>query len=275
MSDLNVLTEIRDGVALITLDRPPVNSLSQPMRQALWDALEAADANAAVRSIVLTGAIRGFCAGGELSELRSGMQQAKPGISNHLLPRIEACTKPVIAAIHGFAIGGGMEMALACHYRVAQRDARIALPEMKHQVIPPSGSQRMPRAIGVEQTLDLIVSGETWPASRFAGTSLFDVLCDADVVGTALEFAAKLPEVKSLQGLLLRNRPWPESRDVALAALAGYREKLAARPEATPAMHHCVTAVEFAVLADDFESGLRSSKQLHDQLAQARAITPW
>src|SRR6185295_3160471 len=86
-------------VALLTLNHAPVNSLAQPVRQALWDALVAADADAAVSAIVLAGAGRGFCAGGELGEMRTPLQQAWPGISSHLLPRIEACAKPVIAAL--------------------------------------------------------------------------------------------------------------------------------------------------------------------------------
>jgi enoyl-CoA hydratase/carnithine racemase len=143
-------------VAVLTIDHPPVNSLSQPMRYALWTALEEADADDGVHSIVLTGAGRGFCAGGDLGELRSPRQQAWPGISNHLLPRIEACAKPVIAALHGFAIGGGLEQALACHHRL-HNAPRIALPEMKHGVVPPSGLQCLPRAAGVDRALALIV----------------------------------------------------------------------------------------------------------------------
>lgn len=119
--------------AVITLDHAPVNCLSQPMRYALWTAIEVADADQAVQGIVITGAGRGFCGGGDLGESRP-RQQDWPGISNHLLPRIEAGQKPVLAAMHGFAVGGGLELelALACHYRVAQRDTRLALPERAH-----------------------------------------------------------------------------------------------------------------------------------------------
>ena len=89
-------------------------------------------------------------------------------ISSDLLPRIEACAKPVVAAMHGFAIGGGLELALACHYRIADRGTRIALPEIRHGVLPPSGSQRMPRAIGVARALALIVGGGTVAAETVA-----------------------------------------------------------------------------------------------------------
>src|SRR2546427_7275302 len=173
----DIRTEHFGSVAVLTLDHPPVNSLSHPVRLALWAALEAADADDGVQAIVLAGAGKGFCGGGDLSEMRSPLQQAWPGISNHLLPRIEACRKPVIAAMHGFAVGGGLELALACHHRVAKRDTQLALPEMKHGVVPPSGSQRLPRAIGVDRALALIVLGGQWSAEAFADTALIDRLC--------------------------------------------------------------------------------------------------
>ena len=272
MSDVSagrVRTERQGVVALLTLDHAPVNSLSQPMRRALWDALVQADADAAIRAIVLAGAGRGFCAGGELGELRTPVQQAWPGISNHLLPRIEACTKPVIAALHGFAIGGGLELALACHYRVAQRGTRIALPEKKHGVLPPSGSQRMPRAVGVQRSLELIISGETVPVETFADTALIDCWCDSEVVATALEFAAALAPAASPAHALLRHRPMP-THD-APSTLAAWRERLAGMPDASVAMRRCVDAVEWSVCAPDFDAGLAAAKRLHDELAHR----PW
>ena len=258
--------ERRGSVALLTLDHAPVNSLAQPVRLALWDGLVAADADAAVHAIVLAGAGRGFCAGGDLAEMRTPLQQTWPGISNHLLPRIEACAKPVIAALHGFAIGGGLELALACHHRVAQRGTRIALPEMKHGVLPPSGSQRMPRAVGVQRTLELIISGETVPAETFADTALIDRWCDAQVVATALEFAATLVPTASPAPSLLRHRATPTHDAPAL--IASWRARLAARAETSLALQRCIDAVECAVTAPDFDAGLIAAKRLHDDLAQ-------
>ncbi len=268
MNSRFVDTERHGPVALLTLNHAPVNSLAQPVRQALWDALVAADADATVSAIVLAGAGRGFCAGGDLAEMRSPLQQAWPGISNHLLPRIETCAKPVIAALHGFAIGGGLELALACHHRVAQRGTRIALPEMKHGVLPPSGSQRMPRAIGVPRTLELVISGETVQLETFADTALIDRWCDADVVATALEFAAALESPCFPAHALLRHRPMPTPTQDAHALFAAWRARLAVLPEASLAMRCCIDAVECSMMAPDFEAGLIAAKRLHDELAQ-------
>ena len=261
---------LRHGpVAVLTLEHPPVNALSQPMRYALWTALEAADADEGVMSIVLAGAGRGFCGGGDLGELRSPLQQAWPGISNHLLARIEACRKPVIAALHGYAVGGGLELALACHYRVAQCDTRLALPEIRHGVIPPSGSQRMPRAIGVDRSLEMILFAQYERAEAFAGTALLDRLCDDDVAAAAVHFALQLDPALEPARTLLRHRPLasPDSE----ASVAVWRERLRAMPRASALMRCCVDAVEYAVRAQSFDGGLAAAKRLHDQLAAALA----
>ena len=264
-----VLTQRHGPVAVLTMAHPPVNSLSQPMRYALWTALEEADADEGVTAIVLTGAGRGFCAGGELGEMRSPLQQAWPGISNHLLARVEACRKPVIAALHGFAVGGGLELALACHWRVAQRDTRLALPEIKHGVIPPSGSQRMPRAIGVERSLEMILFARYERADSFSGTALVDRLCDDDVAAAAVDFAAQLDPALAPAGILLRHRPLLSTESEA--SVAAWRERLRAMPCASAVMRHCVDAVEYAVHARSFDGGLAAAKRLHDQLAAALA----
>ena len=261
----DVHVELRGPVALLTIEHLPVNSLSHPVRYALWAALEEADDDASVQAIVLTGAGRGFCAGGDLRELRTPLQQAWPGISSHLLPRIEACRKPVVAALHGFAIGGGLELALACHYRVAQRDTRLALPETKHGVVPPSGSQRMPRAVGVERALQMIVSAQYERADAFHGTALFDALCEGDAVTAALQFAAGLDAGVRPDSVLLRHRAL--ARDEGEAGIAAWRERLRAMPHASALTRACVDAVEYAVRAHSFDGGLAAAKRLHDELA--------
>ncbi len=270
MSAAQVHVGWRGSLQVLTLDNPPVNSLSQPARQALWSALDAADLDMDVEAIVITGAGRGFCAGGELSEMHSPLQQAWPGISSHLLARIEACQKPVIAALHGFAVGGGFELALACHYRVAQRDTRIALPEIKHGVIPPSGSQRLPRAIAVDHALQLMVLGETVPAQTLVGPALFQRICDGDVLGTAMRLASELDAEEPPATTLLRHRPI--SRSEGEAAIAAWRLRLLSMPQATAAMRGCIDAVEFAVKTSSFDQALALAKQLHDELRRLADI---
>jgi len=264
-----VRSERQGSVALLTLANPPVNSLSHATRLALWHALVAADEDPAIDAIVLTGADRGFCAGGELGELHSPRQREWPGISSHLLPRIEACTKPVVAAMHGFAVGGGLELALACHHRVADRRTRIALPEIRHGVLPPSGSQRMPRAIGVARALALIVDAGTVAADVYADTSLFDALCDDGVVAASLEFLDTLDRSGPPAGALLRHRAF--SKADARAPLASWRRRLAAMPDASDAMWRCIDAVECAVEAADFDAGLAEAKRMHDELSRRQA----
>ncbi|SDC48283.1 Enoyl-CoA hydratase/carnithine racemase [Variovorax sp. CF079] len=256
------------GVLQLVLEHAPVNSLSHPMRLALWQALEAADADASVRAIVIGGAGRGFSAGGDYAELHSPLQRQWPALSAHLFPRIEACTKPVIAAIHGFAIGGGFELALACHYRIAQRDARIALPELKHGVVPPSGSQRLPRAVGVRRALALILAAEPVRADRYAQTPLFARLCDADPLAAARAFAAALEPGRPPASALLRHRPL--ERTGAAEAIAACRARLADAAVPSQAALRCIDVVECAVRAADFDGGLAAAKQIHDELS-ARA----
>ena len=254
----------RASVAVLQLDHAPVNCLSLPVRRALWGALVAADADAAVSAIVLAGVGRGFCAGGDLAEMGSPLQQDWPGISNHLLPRIEACQKPVIAALHGFAIGGGFELALACHHRVAQRGTRIALPEINHGVLPPSGSQRLPRAVGVERALELMLSRATVRAEDL-DPGAFDLLCDGDGVDAAVEFAACHGSSSDPGRTLLRHRPLPDGP--ARAAIAAWRQRLGSSPDTSVAMQRCIDAVECALEAPDFDTGLAHAKRLHDELA--------
>lgn len=268
MTSALVRRERRGDIALLTLANPPVNSLGHAVRRALWGALEAADDDPAVAAIVLAGADRGFCAGGELAELHSPLQRQWPGISADLLPRIEACTKPVVAAMHGFAIGGGLELALACHYRVADRRMRIALPEIRHGVLPPSGSQRMPRAVGVGRALALMVGGETVPAQTFADTPLFDVLCNGDSLVAALAFVAALDPLRPPASALLRHRAL--HADEGRAAVTSWRERLAAMPGAGVALWRCVDAVECAVEAVDFDAGMAAARRMHDELSRAQ-----
>ena len=167
-----------DGIAVIEIDNPPVNALAQPLRAALLAAVVAADLDPSIRAILLIGAGRHFVAGAEIGELDS--PPLEPVLID-LLGRIEACSKPVITAISGYALGGGLELALASHLRVAASDAQLGLPEIKLGLMPGAGgTQRLPRLIGSEAALSLMLSGEPIAAAQAAEIGLVDRMVPAE-----------------------------------------------------------------------------------------------
>lgn len=178
----------RDGtVAVITIDSPPVNALSQAVRQNLTTTLDTAILDADIEAIVIICAGRTFIAGADIKEF------GKPPEAPHLpdvVNRIEACNKPVIAAIHGAALGGGLEVALACHYRVATESASVGFPEVKLGLLPgASGTQRLPRLTGVECALDMMLSGNQVSAPEAKEHGIVDELTEFDLQDAALEYA--------------------------------------------------------------------------------------
>ncbi|MDD2545102.1 MAG: 3-hydroxyacyl-CoA dehydrogenase NAD-binding domain-containing protein [Burkholderiaceae bacterium] len=197
-------------VAVLTLRNPPVNALGWATRQALVQGLARAQSDSAVQAIVITGAGRGFSGGADIQEFSSGGVAYEPDLHS-VITAIEASTKPVVAALHGMALGGGLELALACHYRVAAPACRVALPEVRLGLLPGAGgTQRLPRALGVEAALNLIVRGDAvssevlaaWPGAR-----LFDHLAasPATLLAEAQAFAAAVAGVRPLP--LLRDLP--------------------------------------------------------------------
>src|SRR5438132_582735 len=177
--------EVRGNVAVITLDNPPVNGLGHDTRKGVTDGLERALDDAAVKAIVITGAGKAFSGGADIREFGSPKAIAEPNLLSVILA-LEASTKPIVAAVHSVAMGGGLELALGCHYRVAAPSAQISLPEVKIGLIPGAGgTQRLPRVLGLETALNLIVSGATVPATMLAKTGLFDELIEGDLVAGA------------------------------------------------------------------------------------------
>jgi 3-hydroxyacyl-CoA dehydrogenase len=180
--------EKQGDVAVIRMDNPPVNALGHALRLGLEKAFADANADGSIKAIVLTGTGRFFSAGADITEFKSGMKEP---FLPQLIDTIEASEKPVVAAVNGTALGGGLELALGCHYRVASKDVRqLGLPEIKLGIIPGAGgTQRLPRVIGVEQALQLITTGAFIDANKGAAAGLIDKLSDGDVVGTAVAFA--------------------------------------------------------------------------------------
>jgi 3-hydroxyacyl-CoA dehydrogenase len=243
---------IERGVALLTMDNPPVNGLSLGLRQALWAAIERLEADASVHAIVVTGSAKAFSGGADIREFGRAEALAEPNLPA-LTQRIEACAKPVVAAVGQLALGGGLELALACHHRVVAEDARLGLPEVQIGLLPGAGgTQRLPRAIGLEQALQLISSGNPERASRLAewpGQALIDACVPAaELVERALAFAAQV-----------RSTPRLSERPVAPqpALLEAARARAAALPY--PAPRECVEAVA-ASIDRPFADGLAAER---------------
>jgi len=251
--------EVRGGVAVITLDNPPVNGLGLATRQAAAAGIERAEADAAVRAVVITGAGKAFSGGADIKEFGSPKALAEPNLLS-LIGVVENCGKPVVAAIHSVCMGGGLELALGCHYRVAQSGTKVALPEVKLGLLPGAGgTQRLPRALGVEPALNMIVSGEPVEAQMLAmvpGQKLFDKVVDADVVAAAVKFAEEVAE----------KRPLPKVRELkarhpnAEAYFQFARNMVGGMSKNFPAPLRCLEAVAGAVKLK-FEDGLRAERE--------------
>jgi 3-hydroxyacyl-CoA dehydrogenase len=184
--------EILGGIAVIKFDNPPVNSLGLDMRQALVANLERANADASVGAIVLIGSGSGFSGGADIREFGTPKAAAQPHLGT-LIGCVEDSAKPVIAAIGGVCMGGGLELALGCHYRVGAAGAKIALPEVKLGLLPGAGgTQRLPRLLGADGALNMIVSGATVPSEKLRATPLFDAFTDGDLLEAALTFARRV-----------------------------------------------------------------------------------
>ncbi|MEO6270987.1 MAG: enoyl-CoA hydratase-related protein, partial [Lautropia sp.] len=183
---------LHGNVAVITLDNPPVNGLGFALRTAIVNGLEAAQDDPAVAAIVLIGAGRAFSGGADIREFNSPKALAEPTLHT-VIRAVEASAKPVIAAIHAVAMGGGLELALGCHFRVAVPGAQIALPEVKLGLLPGAGgTQRLPRVVGLETALNMIVSGTPVMSEKLAKTALFDEMIEGDLLTGALAFAGKV-----------------------------------------------------------------------------------
>ncbi|HVF64484.1 MAG TPA: 3-hydroxyacyl-CoA dehydrogenase NAD-binding domain-containing protein [Casimicrobiaceae bacterium] len=264
MTSSSASYEIRGGVALVRLDNPPVNGLAHALRQATLVAIDDANDDDRVDAIVLTGVGKLFSAGADVREFGTPKAMAEPTLRT-LIAAIESSAKPVVAAINGTAMGGGLELAMGCHYRVADASASLALPEVKLGIVPGAGgTQRLPRAIGVENALNMIVSGTTVAATRLRDTALLDDVVDRDVLDAAMQLAGDVVATKRPKRLL---------RDIAIdypeaqAYFQFARNTVATVAKGLPAPAKCIDAVEAAV-SRPFDEGLRYERQLFNELQQ-------
>lgn len=243
--------QVHGNVAVITLDNPPVNGLGLATRCALVDGLARAQADEAVIAIVLTGAGKAFSGGADIKEFGTPQAIQEPNLLS-VIGAIEHCVKPVVAAIHSVAMGGGLELALGCHYRVVAPGCNVALPEVKLGLIPGAGgTQRLPRVIGVEAALNMIVSGEPVKSEFIAGVpgqKLFDKLTASteSLMDEALAFARGVADehAKGAPLPLVRNLPCKHPQGDAYFQFA--RNMVKGMAKNFPAPAQCVDAVEVA-----------------------------
>ena len=178
------------NVAVITVDNPPVNALGQAVRQGLWDAITCFEGDDDARAAIIIGAGRLFIGGADITEF--GKPPVKPFLPD-LINRIAASPKPVIAAIHGTALGGGLEVALGAHYRITTKSSKLGLPEVTLGVIPGAGgTQRMPRLVGLDAALTLMTSGRPVSGAQALDMGFVDALAGDDLRADALAYAAQL-----------------------------------------------------------------------------------
>ena len=260
--------EVCGAVAVLTLDNPPVNSLGEDTRKTLAVGLARAQADAAVLAIVITGAGAVFSGGADIREFGSPAALAEPSLWSLIL-QVEASRKPVVAAIHSVCIGGGLELALGCHYRVATSGAQIGLPEVKIGVLPGAGgTQRLPRVIGVEHALPMIVRGELRNSELLAnipGQKLFNSIIAGDLLAGAIQFAQDVAGVRPLPLVRDLTAACPDAR----AYFENARHTVATESPHFPAPLKCVDAVA-AALTMKFDDGL----QLERKLFTALLLTP-
>ncbi len=255
--------QVHGAVAVITLNNPPVNGLGLATRTAIVDGLRRAQQDAAVKSIVITGAGKAFSGGADIKEFNSPKALAEPTLHT-VISAVENSEKPVVAAIHTVCMGGGLELALGCHYRVASPGAQIALPEVKLGILPGAGgTQRLPRVVGLEMALNMIVSGTPVASEKLAKTKIFDKLVEGDLMTGALAFAASVADT----------RPLPKVRDLKVdypnheAFLQFSRNTVKAMAGPFPAPLKCVDAVA-ASITKKFDDGIAYERGLFVDLVQ-------
>ena len=253
--------EVRGPVAVVTLDNPPVNGLGYDTRVQFAAGIEQAWADPAVKAIVITGGGKAFSGGADIREFGSPKAVAEPNLLS-LIAMLDNSPKPVVAAVNGVCMGGGLELALGAHYRVAAPGVPVALPEVKIGLIPGAGgTQRLPRVLGVETALNMIVSGEPVKSEllmQVPGQKLFAKIVEGDVVAGAVAFAQEVADV----------RPLPRVRDMKVthpnpdAFFQFARNTAKAMAKNFPAPPKCVDAVQQSMKVRNFDEGMRIEREI-------------
>jgi 3-hydroxyacyl-CoA dehydrogenase len=259
---------VRDGVAVVTLDNPPVNGLNNALRAGVMQHLKAADADPAVKAVVIIGSAKAFSGGADIREFNAPrLKPDLPAVNDQQ----DAMGKPLVAAIGGFALGGGLELALGCHYRVAAPKAQLGLPEVKLGILPGSGgTQRLPRVIPMPEAVKMMTSGNSIPAEKAKELGLVDEIAQGDLLQSAIQFARSrvgqaLPRLRDARAKLDED---PQ------AFFARVREQVAKESKGYPAPLLIVECAEAAVTRP-FDEGRRLERANFDRLVagpESRAL---
>tara|TARA_B100000530_G_scaffold336031_1_gene289637 strand:- start:88 stop:2241 length:2154 start_codon:yes stop_codon:yes gene_type:complete len=249
-----VLYDVKDGIAILTVDNPPVNPLSDGVRTGLFESLVKAEEDSSVIGVVLTGNGRAFIAGADISEFGGNVE----GISlNEVFNKLEYCSKPVVAAINGIALGGGLETALCCNYRIADKKAFVGLPEVNLGLLPGGGgTQRLPRLVGPSEALKMMLSGGHVPAKKALDMGIVDKISE-NVVEDSMAFIKEMADsVENHPKVREKNEKMIEARGddkvlVEAQALAAKTRKGQFAPG------QIIKCVESAINLDDFDEGLK------------------
>jgi 3-hydroxyacyl-CoA dehydrogenase len=250
-----VSIERHDDVAVISIDNPPVNALSHAVRVGIATCIEAANNDAQIKAVILHCSGRTFIAGADIREF------GQPAKSPHLpdiINQIESCQKPVIAAIHGTALGGGLEVAMGCHYRLALASASVGLPEVNLGLLPgATGTQRLPRLVGVQKALDMMISGSPVKASAALTAGLLDRVTDDDLLPAALDYA---------RAIIAEGANTPRIRDLPVASVdkdffTNYRQQIARKTRGLFSPERIIQCVEFATTVP-FDEAVAKEREL-------------
>jgi 3-hydroxyacyl-CoA dehydrogenase len=254
--------EIEDGIGVITVDYPPVNALGPGVADGILQALDKGEADPTVKAMVLMGAGRTFIAGADIRQFGKG----RPMPTRRTYDVMDQGKKPIVAAIHGYALGGGLENALGCHYRIAVPSAKVGLPEVLIGILPGGGgTQRLPRLIGPKAALEMITSGRHVPADEAKALGIIDAIVPgkdlrAEAVAYAKSIADKrpLPRVRDKTDRLAEAKADPGMFDAV-------RKSTARRMRGQPAAEKCIQAVEAAV-SQPFDEGVQTERRLFSEL---------
>ena len=254
--------EVEDGVGVITVDNPPVNALGPGVREGIIAAVDQGVADPNVSAMVLIGAGRSFIAGADIRQFG----KPRPALPRNSHDVLDQSTKPIVAAIHGFALGGGLEHALSSHYRIAVPSAKVGLPEVLIGILPGGGgTQRLPRLIGPKAAMEMIVSGRHVPAEEAKALGIIDEIVDEkDLRGAAIRFAKSiaakrpLPRVRDKTDRLAEAKADP-------GMFEAMRKSIARKARNQKAPYNCIACVE-AATTQPFDDGIQTERRLFAEL---------